>query len=78
VRSFTLGLNQMASESSPARFRPSPSPSSPRARLWPLPGRYVARPVSSGEVVAGPSHSASGVHDRTHVSKLVCSLAPSL
>jgi hypothetical protein len=43
-----------------ARFRPSPSPSSLRARLWPLPGRYVARYVSSGEVVAGPSHSASG------------------
>jgi hypothetical protein len=36
----------------------------------------VARFVSSGEVVAGPSHSASGVHDRTDVSKLVCSLAP--
>ena len=52
--SFTLGLNQMASESSPARFRAVHlAPSSPRARLWPLPGRYVARLVSSGEVVAG-------------------------
>lgn len=52
--SFTLGLNQMASESSPGSVPAVHlAPSSPRARLWPLPGRYVARLVSSGEVVAG-------------------------
>jgi hypothetical protein len=55
-RLLHLGLTRWRQSYRQARFRPSPSPSSPRACLWPLPGRDVARLVSSGEVVAGPSH----------------------